>query len=458
MGSFQSAAAVFESGDDRTATCRGLTPDRRLRRIVSGMESIPLSKRALRTSEPPITWLMATALDRPGLISLAAGFTSAGALPVEELGETVREVLGGDRDRACAALQYGTTAGREPLRRWILDRLGRLDGIDPAAHGMRCDDVVLGNGSQQILYLVADVLLDPGDLVLVGDPTYFVFVAILDALGASTVGAEVGRQGVEPGSLREAFAALEARGELHRLKLVYLVPYYQNPTGATVPWDAKQEIYEILAWYRRKSPFFVIEDAAYRDLRFDGDDVPSLKSLDTGGDFVVYAATFTKPLATGLKCGYGILPRALVPHVVRQKSNHDFGSAHFNQAVVETFVASGRYESHLARIAAHYRAKMTIMDIAMREFFPPGWSWATPQGGLYIWAEGPEAVDTGGAGNVFRDALDAGVLYVPGAYCYAPRAGETPPANRIRLSYAHPGDREIRDGIRRLGRVLAAHG
>ena len=435
-----------------------LTPDVPPRRIAGIMESVPLSQRASRTSEPPITWLMATALDRSGLISLAAGFTSAEALPVDELDATVHELLRGDRARARAALQYGTTAGREPLRRWILDRLGRLDGIEPAAHGMGCGDVVLGNGSQQILALVADVLLDPGDIVLVGDPTYFVFIAILDALGAATVGAEVGRCGLDPGSLRRTLEGLDARGDLRRLKLVYLVPYYQNPTGATVPWDAKREIHEILAWYRRKSPFYVIEDAAYRDLRFAGDDVPSLKSLDVANDFVVYAATFTKPLATGLKCGYGILPRALVPHVLRQKSNHDFGSAHFNQAVVEAFVTAGRYETHLERIAAHYRAKMALMDTAMHASFPPGWRWDPPGGGLYIWAEGPEGIDTGVKGTIFRDALEGGVLYVPGAYCYARRPDRLPPANRMRLTYAYPGDADIGEGIRRLGRVLAAVG
>ncbi len=422
------------------------------------MTNFPFSQKAARATDPPISWLMKVALDRGELVSLAAGFTSNEILPVDDLRATIDEILGGDPVEARKVLQYGSTIGREPLRRLLLDRLGEADGIDPARFGLSADDVVLTSGSQQLLYLVADVLLDPGDWVLLEAPTYFVFLGILEGLGARKVGVPIGERGIEPSALETALNAMKRDGRLSRLKLVYLVSYYQNPSGATIPADAKGEILSILEHYRREAPFFVVEDAAYRDLRFEGRDVPSMKSLDARNEFVVYAGTFTKPLSTGMKCGYGILPEALVPHVLRQKGNHDFGSAHFNQAVVERFLESGRYDALLERLREHYRAKMDVMDRAMREFFPPSWTWRRPEGGLYIWAEGPEGLDTGMESGLFRRALEEGVLYVPGAICYGLEPGKSPPINRMRLSYGHPTVADIREGIRRLGAALDGAG
>src|SRR5262249_8302054 len=148
-----------------------------------------------------------------------------------------------------------------------------------------------------------------------------------------------------------------------RLKLVYLCTYFQNPTGHTWSIDAKREALAVVKYYERKAghPIYILEDAAYRDLRFEGDDVPSFKSLDPGNARVLYTNTLTKPFATGIKLGYGILPKAVMQAVLRSKSNHDFGTSNFLQTLLARAFADGVYDRHLPKIAAGYRAKRDAM-------------------------------------------------------------------------------------------------
>jgi 2-aminoadipate transaminase len=403
------------------------------------------SASARRTTEPPISWLMKLTLDRPDLISLAAGFTDNETLPVEEIEQITRDIL--RRPKAArTALQYGATLGLSQLREAILRRWQRQDQFAARRSPITGDHVIITNGSQQLLYLVAEVICDPGDIVLVEDPTYFVYLGIIEALGVRAFGFS------SISNLKSRLEELERSRQLSRLKLLYLVTYFQNPTGRTWSLEQKCEALAIVKHYERAAghPIYIVEDAAYRDLRFEGDDVPSFKSLDPRSERVVYANTLTKPFATGIKIGYGILPPALLRAVLHSKGNHDFGSSNFLQTILAQALATGLYERHLPKIAAAYRRKrdamITELDVRLRESA----RYKRPSGGLYVWLELDSQMKTGMKSQLFRRALDAGVLYVPGEMCYCRDPARPIPQSCIRLSFGAPTVQQIRTGIRLL--------
>lgn len=417
-----------------------------------------LSSLARRSSDPAISWLMKLTLDQPHLISLAAGFTDNETLPVAEVSELIAG-LEHDDAAARAALQYGSTAGDAELRQLTLDRVCAQDGIAPGA-ALTADDVVITNGSQQLLYLLSEVLCDPGDIVLVEDPTYFVYLGICEALGIEATPVRLEPDGISPDDLKRTLQRLMDNGTLDRLKFVYLVTYFQNPTGWTSSFEKKREAFAILRHYEAAAghPIFVLEDAAYRDLRFAGPDTPSLKSLDTTNERVAYSNTYTKPFATGIKVGYGVLPRSLMRHVLRSKGNHDFGSANFNQCLIARALRTGVYDQHLPKMHAGYRRRKELMGGALRKYFPSSAKWQEANGGLYFWPELPAQHDTSRDGAIFRAALDAGVLYVPGDLCFANSPLRPRPKNCMRLSFGGTPSSQIEEGIKRLGTVLRAQG
>jgi len=407
------------------------------------------SQLARRSTEPPISWLMKRALDQPHLISLAAGFTDDETLPVDEVRQITREILRRP-DSARPALQYGSTIGLPQLRHEILRRWRKQDRITTRRSSVTSDDVVITNGSQQLLYLITEVLCDPGDIVIVEDPTYFVYLGILQAMGVRVGCVE------STASLESKLEDLKRRRLLSRLKLLYLVTYFQNPTGQTWSLDAKREALKIVTHYERVAghPIYIVEDAAYRDLRFEGPDVPSFKTLDPGNRRVAYTNTLTKPFATGIKIGYGILPPALLRAVLHSKGNHDFGSSNLLQTLLARALTDGLYDRHLPRIAAAYRRKRDVMTAAIDASFPSGARYQKPRGGLYVWLELDPQVRTGVKNRLFRRALDAGVLYVPGDLCYGPDSSRPIPQNRLRLSFGAPTASQIKKGIRLLADAL----
>jgi 2-aminoadipate transaminase len=400
---------------------------------------------ARRTTEPPISWLMKLTLERPRLISLAAGFTDNATLPAEEVDRITREILRRP-NMAQSALQYGTTIGLPQLRQELLHRWQKQDHCVRRRSPVTAGHIVVTNGSQQLLYLVTEALCDPGDIVLVEDPTYFVYLGIVRAMRLRPFGFD------SVAALESKLERLKRRRLLSRLKLLYLVTYFQNPTGRTWSLDDKREALALVKRYERAAghPIYIIEDAAYRDLRLEGEDVPSFKMLDPRNERVVYANTLTKPFATGIKIGYGILPAALMRAVLSSKGNHDFGSSNFLQTILVRALATGLYERHLTTIAAAYRRKRDAMTQALDGFISSSARYHRPHGGLYIWLELASGTKTGASSKLFRRALDAGVLYVPGEMCFCSDPTRPIPQNCIRLSFGAPGIRQIHQGIKLL--------
>lgn len=416
-----------------------------------------LSAKARRTGEQPISRLMYEAVTRPEVISLAAGLVDHESLPTDAVRECIETVLAADASGR-AALQYGTTPGLAELREAMLAHLEGLDGLTRDDWRVTPDHVVVTTGSQQGLYLVTDALVDPGDIVITSAPSYFVYTHALASFGADVRTVPMDAGGMCVDALETLLAMLAATGELDRLKLIYCVSYFQNPTGISLAADRRARLVEMVQRYSRSHRIALVEDAAYRELRYDGADAPSLKSFDRDNDFVVLAATFSKPFSPGLKTGVLVLPDGLVAPVLWQKGNHDFGSQNFVQHVLLEALRSGAYERHVAQLRETYAAKRDVMLAALEAHLGelPQVSWVRPGGGLYVWLTLPRGQDAGPDSALWQRCLDEGVMYVPGVYCYSPGEDGAAPTNEIRLSFGVASTEQITEGIRRLGVALGA--
>ncbi len=418
---------------------------------------ISLSSASERTTTPAISVLMKMALANPELISLAAGFVDQATLPVIP---TAKDVAGlaSHPAEARRALQYGTTAGDDGLRAKLLTLIETNEGVTSGIYSSLLSRVVVTTGSQQLLYLVAEALLDPGDIVLVESPTYFVFLGLLESRGARAIGIETDGQGMKLDVLQDTLTHLEAEGQLGRVRLIYTVSEHSNPSGISLGTERRGELVALAKEWSVESGhrIFVLEDSAYRGLTYDGAEPPSVWSHDFEGETVILARTFSKTFSPGLKTGYGVLPASLVEPVLRLKGNHDFGSSNFNQVVLSRLIADGSYQEQIAILVERYRRKRDVMLAALDEYFGPidGVSWTRPAGGLYVWLTLPEELDTGLAGPFFQRCLNEGVMYVPGLYAFAAEPGP-PPRNQARLCFGVPEEDALVEGIKRLAAALA---
>lgn len=403
---------------------------------------------------------MKLTLDRPDLVSLAAGFTDNESLPVQETRELLDELLR-SAQTGQPALQYGTTLGDPDLRRLTARRVQTLDAI-PSGRLSRVyspDRVIITAGSQQLLYMAVEALCDPGDIVLVEDPAYFVFLGIMQSHGLRVRGIQLTEDGLDFVHLEQTLHELKRRGELRRVKLLYLVSYFQNPTGRTTSFERKRSALELLHAYEPAAghPIYLLEDAAYRELRFAGEDVKSALSVGRLAERVIYTGTYSKPFATGARVGFGFLPEPVFTAVERIKGNHDFGTANLLQQLLARALASGRYDQHLAHLHRRYADKAAVMVEALREHFPAEVEWEEPRGGLYVWARAPRRMRTGVRSKFFEATLARKVLYVPGELCYAEDPSRPRPNHEMRLSFGAASLSNIRTGIARLGDVLREH-
>jgi 2-aminoadipate transaminase len=424
--------------------------------------ALRLSQRALRTAEPPITFLMEQGVSNPALISLAAGLVDAESFPGEEVAAAAARLLA-EPAAAARALQYGTTQGARRLRTLLAETLeaqeaecGRPMHVDP-------DELILTTGSQQLLFLVSDVLLDPGDIVLVGAPDYFVYLGLIVSLGATACGLAMDEAGIIPEALDEALRRCDRSGELPRVKLLYCTSYCQNPTGVTLSVSRRRALLEIIERWSDAGKILIVEDAAYRELQQSGPPPPSMRSFDETGETVILTQTFSKSFSPGLRLGYALVPEPLRSAILRQKGNHDFGSASFVQHLLAELVSSGVYREHITRLRAVYREKQQATLGALHEAFGRlhgAVRWIEPGGGLYVWLVLPESLDTRASGELFRRCIEKGVLYVPGEYCFpssrpavgGPMGG---PHHTMRLSFGVQSIERIRAGIDRLSKAVA---
>lgn len=418
---------------------------------------LPLSRTVLDAAPQPFSELVSLAFDRPGLISLAAGLVDYDTLPGGQVAPLVQDILR-DPATAKAALQYGPTIGFAGFRQQLYDHLAALDHATPDAYPGSPDDVVVTTGSQELLNLIADALIDRDDIVIAGWPSYFVYMTALTTFGATIRGVDLDEDGMCPDKLDRLMAGLFAAGQLHRVKFVYVVSYHQNPTGITLSAERRAQLFDVVrSWSERLGQrILVVEDAAYRELTYQGQPPPSIKSYDTDNQYVALCQTFSKPFSPGLKTGYGLLPEGMLEPVTLCKDGRDFGSSNFNTHVLSKAMQSGVYDQHVELLCQTYARKIQATLEALGEHFADveGVSWTTPAGGMYVWLTLPESVRTSRDSALFEQALNEGVLYVPGDYCYPNDPTREPPANLIRLAVGVPNTEAIREGVARLAKAL----
>src|ERR1035437_2126623 len=328
------------------------------------MKQNALSALGRRTAPPAISWLMKTALARLKLISLAAGFTDNSTLPVEISRKLLNDILRSPKTGQ-PALQYGFTAGENNLRQLTAKHLQKLDG----GHAHSPERVIITGGSQQLLYMTTEVLCDEGDIILVEDPTYFVFLSILQSRGLKARCVNLERDGLDLIHFEKVLERLKKSGELRRVKALYLVTYFQNPTGVTTSFEKKRDALKLLKKFERAAghPIYLLEDAAYRELSFprradlpvsQEQRIPTIPptalTLPGAAERVIYTGTYSKPFAPGARVGFGILPEPLFTAVQRITGNHDFGSANLLQQLLARALATGLYDRHVAKVQKNY--------------------------------------------------------------------------------------------------------
>ena len=377
-------------------------------------------------------------LERPEIISFAGGIPDPDLFPHDELLAAYGRVLRDDSARA-GALQYSVSEGWLPLREWICDSMNGRHAL-----GATPDNVMVTSGSQQGLEFIGKLLIGPGDLVAVSRPTYLGALQAFAPYEPCYCSVAVDDDGVIPEALEEAFR--------RNPKFFYLVPDFQNPNGITLSLPRRRALIELAARYGIP----IIEDAAYTELRYDGEPLPPLIALDAeragAGDgyrpaHVIYAGTFSKTVAPALRVGWLTGPAEIVHKLVLMKQAGDLHSSTINQIVLNDVVRAV-YPALTARLRAAYRVRRDAMLAALERWFPPGVRWTRPAGGLFVWLELPEGVD--GTKLLERAIGEINVAFVPGSAFHADRTG----ANTCRLSFSMANPETIDEGIRRLSTLL----
>ena len=424
---------------------------------VRSEPALVLSRRSHWAAGGAISYLMRQGVENPQCLSLAAGLVDSATLPVELVKRGVDRLMA-DEAAGRRVLQYGYTAGAERLRRAVHAHLAALEGVRSEDLGIDLDQVLLTNGSQQFLSLTAQVLLDPGDICFVASPTYFVFLGTAAGAGANTVRVETDAHGMKPESLEAHLSELDSAGQLSKVKLIYLVSDFDNPSGYVLAADRRREIVAIAKRWSKTHRIHILEDCAYRELRYDGVPDPSVLSFDAERDTVIYTQTFSKSFSPGLRVGWGTLPKGLVDAYHSRKGNEDFGSAHLNQHLVATVLEEGWYGPHLAAVRKGYALKRDALLAACDRYFSglDGVSWVRPEGGLYVWMTLPDRVATSFDSPLFhRAAKVEQVMYVPGELCHG---GDpvTRPRNEMRLSFGVLDPASLDEAAARLSRAVSA--
>lgn len=385
-----------------------------------------LARRMLGVKSSAVRDILKVA-ERPDILSFAGGLPAPELFPIAAIARAHAEVLA---EEGPAALQYSTTEGYGPLREWIAAELVRKGGRQTAGQ------VLITNGSQQGLDLVAKVLLDPGDVVVVENPSYVAALQTFSAYQANFAVAGSDDDGMRIEGLEEIFATL-------RPKLLYVIPNFQNPKGTTLSLARRKALIELA----QRHGVVILEDDPYGALRFRGEALQSLAALDDQG-VVISLSTFSKTLAPGLRIGWLSGPADLVKAITVAKQSTDLHTASLAQRAVVRLLAFFDYDGHIETIRAAYGERAEAMLAALAEFMPPGTRWTRPDGGMFLWVELPRAL-SGEA--LFPKAIEQKVAFVPGAPFFA----ANPEPWTIRLNYSNRPPELIHEGMRRLGAVIA---
>ncbi|MER6590732.1 PLP-dependent aminotransferase family protein [Micromonospora purpureochromogenes] len=371
---------------------------------------------------------------RPEVVSLAGGAPYIAALPLDAVGEMLGRL---GSEHGATTLQYGIGQGTLELRERICEVMA-LSGID-ASCGASPEDVVVTVGGQQALDLVARLFLDPGDVVLAEGPTYVGALGVFQAAQAQVAHVPMDDEGLIPEALEVAIADLARAGR--RVKFLYTIPTYQNPTGVTLSEERRERVLDIC----ERAGLLVVEDDPYGQLGFEGEAPAPLRARRRDGVF--YLSTFSKTFAPGLRVGWILAPHAVRDKLVIASEAQILCPSGYAQAAVATYLSTMPWRQQLKVYREVYRERRDAMLTALEDLMPDGTTWTTPAGGLFVWTNLPDGLD---AKAMMPRAIAARVAYVPGTGFYADGSG----TGNMRLNFSFPSPERIREGVRRLASVM----
>ena len=369
---------------------------------------------------------------RPEVISLAGGLPDTTTFPPESFAAQMTRIA---QESSAEALQYGPTEGFKRTKECIREVM-RAEGMDPDL-----DDIIVTTGGQQAIDLVAKTLVDPGDVVIAEAPTYPGAVPVFAAYEAETIQVPIDGDGLIVEELEATLDRLAAEGR--RPKFIYSVPTFQNPAGQTLSAERRLKLVDVL----RERELLLVEDNPYGLLRYEGEPRDALYRLD-GGDYVLYLGTFSKILSPGIRLGWLCAPPPVMEKVVLGKQASDLCTSTLSQYFVDEYFSEGRWREYIDSLCGVYRSRRDAMLEALDEYFPAEATWSHPEGGLFLWATLPSYIDTT---DLLARALRENVAFVPGAAAFVDGRG----GSSMRLNFSASDEDEIREGIKRIGRVVS---
>ena len=384
--------------------------------------------RAERVQPSAIREFLALAGD-PAITSFAGGYPDPTLFPIEELHKIYDELLSSDN---ASALQYAASEGLPELRALVAARL--------TADGMPCvaDDVLITQGGQQGLDLSAKLFIDAGDVIVTERPTFLGALIAFNPCEPDYRSVPMDEEGMDTDALEEVLRTTD------RVKLIYVVPDYQNPTGRTMSLPRRRRLVELAEEFDA----VILEDTPYRELRYEGERLPTIKSLDTTGR-VIHLGSFSKILAPGLRLGWALASPEIREKLALLKLGADTQNGTLNMRAAAAYLSGYDIEQHIADMLPTYRHKRDLMLATMAEHFPKGITWTRAHGGLFTWVTFPQRLDIAA---FQRDVLipRSGVIVVPGT----PFFSERPEANHARMSFSGVPDERLVAGVRSMGELL----
>ena len=391
------------------------------------MTKFNYSKRVPADGTDAVGTILKAAAD-PQIISFAGGLPAPELFPVKDMKEAVDRVFA---KHGQEAMQYGAAKGVTALRKLIQKHVKDKEDVDA-----ELENVLVTTGSEQVLDLVGKAFVDPGDTVLVEQPTYLCALDVFKTYGANFAGVEMDEQGMKMDALEEALKSHP------NTKLIYTVPNFQNPTGRTMALERRKQLAELAAKY----DVYVLEDNPYGEIRFAGQHVPAVKSFDQTGH-VFYMSTFSKTLAPGFRLGWLVADEDVVNKLTVLKQSADLHTDNLAQYAVVEFLQNNDLDAHVKEISDLYGKRRQLMVDGIKKYFPAGVKYTDPEGGMFLWVEVPGVDDTVA---LFKECLKHNVAFVPGDPFFA---GAAQPGT-FRLNYSNAQEDKITAGMKQLGAAL----
>lgn len=372
-------------------------------------------------------------LEQPGIRSLAGAWPDPSVFPTADIAEIISELLD---TRAGQALQYGSTRGHPALRQALAELAESQLGAKFSA-----DQILVTSGSAQGLDLACRLFIDPGDVVLVGLPSYFGATATIASQGGINVGIPLDDQGLQTELIEDAIRTVSGDGR--KVKAVYVIPNFQNPSGVTLGLQRRRQLIDLA----NRHQFMIFEDDPYGELRFEGKHQPSLAALDNGG-CVVHLHSTSKTFTPGMRVAWTTAQAAVIDKLEGFKQATDISTNSLAQLVLLELIRSGRLQKGIERNRAHYRDKRDLMLGLMKDHFPKEVEWTRPEGGFFTFVTLPSALS---GDELLHDALEAGIAYISGSAFFVDGSG----LNTFRLSFSQASGEDIEAAIPRLGQLIS---